>query len=827
MDYIYPRGIYAPIRLGYDVWRGEPYWNAHPLIYFVLRGEVRLSLPDSELVLTGGDVHIVNAYTSHSVSAGDAAVITAELETSFFERALGRHVCSVFSVSSGRDEKDGNIELLRAELAQYARAAISFRPGDSEMRVISSAFRIMHILETSFSVSSGISGANMNKYIADAMTYISTNYSTLGHIHEIAEHCHIADSYLARLFREYIGMGPAAYLESVRLGHAAIALTSSDKTISAISAENGFPSARAFSGAFQKKHGMLPSEYRSIRREDALVSAEVDDEQEQILSLIEKFSAENGPVPRGNQNIIAPAIDVRQTGERLGNSFFSLLHIGNASLLLEQNVDAVLCEIDEIPYTHAYINEIFDREILPCAEDKDGNYSYYFSRLDTALDILLSHGLKPFINMSFLPEVLMNKVERKNEDRQPADLPDNLGEWSDLIVRFLEHIQRKYGSAEIRSWMFVSWSYPFKTEQMRHGFSDTDFFPVYKCTHDAVRGFDSKLSFGATPSFAPTDDMRTGWYRRYMDYCAMNDCRPDFLCFITHLPVDNKEKRSVSYFGLEYDAISRLEEAVRPIFEEYYPDGIAVYITEWYPFSYSTNLLGDTIAAAAYLGRMFMRHHNSFSAIGYSPLSDRFDIYNSENREFYGYSGLMSKSGIRKPTLIALWLLARMGDEVLMTGEDFMVSRRGERVFALMTNATDLSVQFDYSRLNSDWWHSVRNSGTDYFYKGERVEVSAENRQIVYAGELKTFKIPLAGLEEGQYELSTFTISAEHGNALAELDVIGGEQFLRKHRWERERLKLLSTCAYYHELITPKNGKYTLEHMLEPNNLIVMMLEPE
>ena len=78
----------------------------------------------------------------------------------------------------------------------------------------------------------------------------------------IAEIFGYSPTYLSKMFQKYAKINYKAYLQSVRVEYAYQELVKTDKTISEIAAKHGFPNQKAFAKEFQKKYGMLPSEYR-------------------------------------------------------------------------------------------------------------------------------------------------------------------------------------------------------------------------------------------------------------------------------------------------------------------------------------------------------------------------------------------------------------------------------------------------------------------------------------------------------------------------------------------------------------------------------------
>ncbi len=73
----------------------------------------------------------------------------------------------------------------------------------------------------------------------------------------------ISDRHLTRLFRSEMGMGPARFVQRVRVEEARASLEHNNKTIEVIAAECGFGTAETMRRAFLRVLGVSPSAYRS------------------------------------------------------------------------------------------------------------------------------------------------------------------------------------------------------------------------------------------------------------------------------------------------------------------------------------------------------------------------------------------------------------------------------------------------------------------------------------------------------------------------------------------------------------------------------------
>lgn len=83
---------------------------------------------------------------------------------------------------------------------------------------------------------------------------------------QIAREVGMGYTWFRRAFREYAGMAPAQYQQTMRLNKARELLTATTRTISEIAYELGFESVSAFSLFFRSRERTSPSQYRARYR---------------------------------------------------------------------------------------------------------------------------------------------------------------------------------------------------------------------------------------------------------------------------------------------------------------------------------------------------------------------------------------------------------------------------------------------------------------------------------------------------------------------------------------------------------------------------------
>ena len=102
-------------------------------------------------------------------------------------------------------------------------------------------------------------------WLLDSISYINENFKTDIRIKDIIKKHHISKVLFIKEFKQYTCMKPLEYLIHIRLKHALSLLEKTDKKISTIALESGFPSASNFTSRFKQFTGMSPSEYKNNR----------------------------------------------------------------------------------------------------------------------------------------------------------------------------------------------------------------------------------------------------------------------------------------------------------------------------------------------------------------------------------------------------------------------------------------------------------------------------------------------------------------------------------------------------------------------------------
>ncbi|HEY6125523.1 MAG TPA: hypothetical protein VIV63_12800 [Steroidobacteraceae bacterium] len=106
-------------------------------------------------------------------------------------------------------------------------------------------------------------------------------------------------------------------------------------------------------------------------------------------------------------------------------------------------------------------------------EDAAGNARYDWRIVDEIFDAYLSNGVRPFVQLGFMPQALSTapaSVPYKHSWRPGFDYnlisggwgypPRDYDRWSELCFELTRHLVQRYGEAEVQRWWFETWNEP-------------------------------------------------------------------------------------------------------------------------------------------------------------------------------------------------------------------------------------------------------------------------------------------------------------------------------------------------------------------------------
>lgn len=242
-------------------YRVTKHWHRAVEIFLVLEGSIDFFIDSSRYTLYSRDYVIVNSNEIHSIDCPDPNLtIVLQIPADSFEGYMGE---KSYLEGAGKDrEKDERlINLVKEMFDTYEKRGFGYT-----LKVKSRFLELLYLLLTEF-LTEETDKAHLRQKkhldrLSDVTAYMKENYSQELSLEEVAARFGFTPSYLSRIFKQYAQVGYRTYLIDLRVQYALRELMNSERHISDIALDHGFPDSRSFAKAFKKRYGCLPSQYR-------------------------------------------------------------------------------------------------------------------------------------------------------------------------------------------------------------------------------------------------------------------------------------------------------------------------------------------------------------------------------------------------------------------------------------------------------------------------------------------------------------------------------------------------------------------------------------
>ena len=229
---------------------------------------------DLEQKLNPGEFVLVNSNEIHAIDSPEpnkTVVIQIPLKT-FSDYFTGEQYIRFTHESKKQDVQV--VDLIREMFAAYGKKETGY-----DMRVKSGYYMLLYMLVSVYrelDVKDELLKQNrkLNK-LTPITNYMKEHYQEELSLEALAEVFGYTPAYISRMFQKYAGINYKDYLQGVRVEYAFTELSRTEHTVSEVAFHHGFPSSRAFAKAFQKKYGMLPSEYLRRKTESSHSSEQI------------------------------------------------------------------------------------------------------------------------------------------------------------------------------------------------------------------------------------------------------------------------------------------------------------------------------------------------------------------------------------------------------------------------------------------------------------------------------------------------------------------------------------------------------------------------
>jgi xylan 1,4-beta-xylosidase len=426
-------------------------------------------------------------------------------------------------------------------------------------------------------------------------------------------------------------------------------------------------------------------------------------------------------------------IDARAQTTPLPHFWEQMFGSGRANLAMRESYRDDMRTVKKVTdFKYVRFHAILDDENGVYSEDAQGNPVYNWSYIDQIYDGLLANGVRPFVEISFMPKKLAARLDyHAFWYKQIVSPPKDYPKWDALITAFAKHLIDRYGIDEVSKWYFEVWNEPnidFWTGRP----AQQTYFELYDNTARAIKAASPRLRIGG-PATA-----QAAWVDAMIAHATKNNVPLDFVS--THVYGNDTAKdvfgdnRPIPPHQMVCAAVEKVHDQIknsaRPNIPLIWSEFNATYANE--------SPITDSIYMGPWMADTIRQCDGKVDMMSYWTFSDVFEEQGVIKTPFYGGYGLIAEDGIPKPAFDVFALLHDLGDErIAEPQDDVLVTRRKDGGIVIAA------------------WNLVEPAAT---------------------GPDKTFAFDLKNIAKSA-KVTIRRVDAEHGDTLAAWDKMGKPKY--------------------------------------------------
>jgi xylan 1,4-beta-xylosidase len=351
---------------------------------------------------------------------------------------------------------------------------------------------------------------------------------------------------------------------------------------------------------------------------------------------------------------------------------------GRAHLALRRSYSDDIVAVKQVAdFRYVRAHAILHDENGVYNEDEHGNPVYNFAYVDQIYDGLLANGVRPVVEISFMPRKLAFNPDALHAFWYKPNVspPKSMERWDGLITAFAQHLVDRYGIDEVSQWYFEVWNEP-NIDFWGGVPRQKSYFELYDHTARELKAVSPRLRVGGPATAA------AAWVPDFLAHTAANHVPVDFVS--THGYADDTVE---DLFGThedipEDDRVCLAIAKVRGQIDASSTPQLPLFWTEW-------NVIGrdnarDTTYVGAALADTVRACDGNVAALSFWTFDDVFEEGGPIDKPFTGQFGLRAKGGINKPSYYAYGLLHQLGGQrIANAANDLIITKAADGSLAI------------------------------------------------------------------------------------------------------------------------------------------------
>jgi xylan 1,4-beta-xylosidase len=371
------------------------------------------------------------------------------------------------------------------------------------------------------------------------------------------------------------------------------------------------------------------------------------------------------------------------------------------------------------------------------------NSIYNWSYIDEIYDGLRANGVRPFVEMSFMPKKMaadpnmLHAFWYKPNVSPPADY----AKWDAMIQAFAKHLVERYGIEEVSTWKFEVWNEP-NLDFWGGRPNQPTYFELYDHTARAIKSVSPRLQIGG-PATA-----QAAWVTPFLEHIKQTGAPVDFVS--THVYANDTAKdvfgtsENIPRDQMVYRSVKKVHDEIAASAFPQLP-----LIFSEYNASYANEPnITDSPYMAAWLPNTIRQCDGLISNMAMWDFSDVFEEQGVVRTPFYGGFGLMAEREIPKAIFNTYVALHTLGDQRIAVDSDSALATKTSNGLAIAL------------------WNYAPPTGEGANYTPEN------GPDAKPAGPAKEFSLKLEHVGSSA-SVEILRVDPDHGNVLKAFDAMG------------------------------------------------------
>jgi len=355
---------------------------------------------------------------------------------------------------------------------------------------------------------------------------------------------------------------------------------------------------------------------------------------------------------------------------------------GRMGLALQQEYQDQLALVQKLsPFAFIRGHGLFcdDMAIYQPYTDENGTQhdAYNFTYLDRVMDSYLKQGLRPFLELGFMPKRMASGKQTIFYWEGNVTPPADEKKWTSLVKATLLHLAQRYGRNEVSTWPCEVWNEP-NLDCFWENADKSKYLRLYEITARAVKEVLPDMRVGGPAICGGSGSQE--WVDDFLRFCRDNSVPLDFVtrhAYMGQTPhhVGRYLYHEMCPVSYTYEEMKRTREII-----DSYPEyrDMEMHITE---FNTSYNPfcpIHDTNLNAAYVAGLLGCLGDVAASYSYWTFGDVFEESGVPSRPFHGGFGLVAGGLIPKPTLWTFAFFNRLKGECVYRSEQMVLVKNAD-----------------------------------------------------------------------------------------------------------------------------------------------------